>query len=132
MAPRLQKIAEAINEKAFGYTATVRPTWSSTDRKVGRLRVPGKGRKGFEIKVVNLNGDKLFEYDTSVHPYRTNHDAAEAISAIFGGPIWLPGVMPKPLTCWKCRAKENLRTRGKFTQTWQVFGPVLCPRCKDK
>lgn len=130
MSPRLTTIAAAINAKVKGYTAVARPSSTSTDRKLAGTRLvhPGKGRKGFSLVITNSEGREVFEYDTSVHPYRSNKEAAERIEG-FWGPIWLDGVEPKPLVCWKCKAVENKRTLGRFTSTFEVSGVCVCPKC---
>jgi hypothetical protein len=60
-APKLKTLARMIQAK-FGnlVTVTVQPWTVSTDRQIGRLRWPGKGRKGYRLLVrVNLSTPTL-------------------------------------------------------------------------
>ena len=49
-APRLDTIAAWVNENTR-MVAIVEPGFCNTDRQIGRLRWPGKGRTGRHIKV---------------------------------------------------------------------------------
>jgi hypothetical protein len=133
VSPRLPTIGQAFNEKVKGYVATVQASQTSTDRKLGDTRLvhKGKGRRGTSIVIRNLKGEKVFDYDTSVHPYRTAREAARYIADLWG-PIWHPDIKPKNLVCFKCRAVENDSTRGRFTNTIIVTGAVLCPDCSKR
>ena len=51
--------------EAAGYKAIVEPTVYNTDRKIGRLRKPGKGRKGLEIKVYDKKGELVLEHNNA-------------------------------------------------------------------
>jgi len=51
MARRLKTIAKEINETIPELNAAVEQGFYSTDRKVGRLRWPGKGREGNRILI---------------------------------------------------------------------------------
>lgn len=73
MARRLNTLAKVINESSRGFSATVVPGRSNTDRKVGRLRIPGKGREGNRLIVKNKKGQVVFDHN-SAEPYRTNAD----------------------------------------------------------
>jgi hypothetical protein len=132
VSPRLTSIAAAINAKVKGYKAEARPSWSSTDRKLAGTRLihPGKGRRGFSLVITNSEGREVFVYDTSVHSYRSNKEAAVRVEGLWG-PIWLNGVEPKLLVCWKCKAVENKRTQGRFTSTFEVTGACVCPKCSN-
>lgn len=73
-----------MNEHLAGYTATSSKSWSSTDRKIGRLRWPGKGRRGVRLEV-KRNDDHaiVFTHDSS-QTYRHNGEAVEKIAELAG------------------------------------------------
>lgn len=51
MARRLKTLAKLINDTMPGYRAEVSAEVMNTDRKMGRLRWPGKGRPGNCIRI---------------------------------------------------------------------------------
>jgi len=51
MARRLKQIAEDINARFPRLVATIEKGYCNTDRKIGRLRSPGKGRTGNRLVV---------------------------------------------------------------------------------
>lgn len=125
----LRTLAPIFNQKVRGYTATVRETWASTDRKIAgtRLRHPGKGRKGWAITILNAQKEVFFNYDTSRSSYGSQKEAAAQI-AEFWGEFWLPGVEPQVLVCRRCGAREDDKTRGRFVVRFSSPG-CLCPKC---
>lgn len=82
---RLPAMARAINLKVEGYTAVVEKTSTNTDRKVGRYRIPGKGREGNRLIVTNADGVKMFEHDASRGG--KNDGVAFTIEKLWG-PVW--------------------------------------------
>ncbi len=50
-APRLAIIAAAINRYGHGWSAETSEGYCNTDRKIGRLRRAGKGRRGTVIRI---------------------------------------------------------------------------------
>lgn len=77
--PTLARLAEFINSgtENHGHTATVEKSYSNTDRKIGRLRSPGKGRKGYELKVFR-GQECVFRHDSS-ETYRMNYEVCRWI-----------------------------------------------------
>lgn len=73
-ARRLKAIAAWINENVSELHAEVRSSYCNTDRKVGRLRWPGKGRNGNEILVFKSDAPCFDEYH---NPPVFRHNAAE-------------------------------------------------------
>jgi hypothetical protein len=71
MARRLKTIADWINENVEGLTATVKREHYNTDRKVGRYRIPKKGRWGNAITVTNSKGREVLHHN-SANGLRTN------------------------------------------------------------
>lgn len=86
-APRLAQIAALVNEHfPSAYSATVEPSWSSTDRPLGRtrLRIAGKGRRGNRL-IVTRNGTKVVDHDSS-QTYRENGEALEKVGRLVDHP----------------------------------------------
>lgn len=77
MARKLKTIAEEIN-KIQRLSAHIRKSFSNTDRKCGRQRIPGKGRDGF-LLTVQKDGETIFSHDSS-HPYRKNSEVEKWLS----------------------------------------------------
>jgi hypothetical protein len=127
-APRLRALVAAFNSKVTGYTATLEPSWSSTDRDIPgtRLRHPGKGRKGNKLTIRNSKGVELFCHDSS-QTYRTNSEIASRIENNWGR-IWEEGTKVKALVCRKCKVRETSKTQGQFTYYFMIGG-CLCPTC---
>ncbi len=130
MSPRLPTIARAFNERIKGYVATAEPSWTSTDRPLAGTRLVhhGKGRRGFEITIKNKMGEEVFRYDTSASSFRSNTEAAMGIERLWGA-IWFPEAKVKPIVCFKCREREDDKTRGRFRSTLVVSGVLFCPKC---
>ncbi len=71
-ARRLAAIAAWINENLPALEARIERSYCNTDRKVGRLRWPGKGRHGNKIIVTErATGSVLLDHD-GAQTYRTN------------------------------------------------------------
>lgn len=75
MARRLKTIAEWMNTNMPGYTAEIREGFCNTDRKCGRLRIPGKGRYGNRL-IVRKQGDIVLDHN-SAETYRTNEEVED-------------------------------------------------------
>lgn len=81
-ARRLKVIAEWINANVPALRARIERGYCNTDRKVGRLIWPGKGRTGNRIIVVRVaDGTKALDHNAA-ETYRTN-DEVEAWLADF-------------------------------------------------
>lgn len=130
-APRLPALAAAFNARVKGYKAVTKESFVSTDRKISgtRLSVHGKGRKGFEITVRNADGETVVYYNTAF-TYATNKGAAEELER-FWGRFWEEGSKLPQLRCFKCRARENAQTRGKFVNRFSSPG-LICPKCANQ
>jgi hypothetical protein len=74
MARRLRTIAKWVNANMAdkGYVARIERGYCNTDRKIGRLRSPGKGREGNKL-VVTRYGTRVLEHDSS-QTYRMNSE----------------------------------------------------------
>jgi hypothetical protein len=73
MARRLKTIAREINESIAGLRAKVVPGYCNTDRKAGRLRVPGKGRHGNRLIVTDVTGKTILDHN-GAETYRSNDE----------------------------------------------------------
>ena len=82
-APRLAAIAAWINGLGNGYTAEIVRGYCNTDRQIGRLRWPGKGREGNRLVVRAANGDVVIDHN-SAETYRVNEEAVEKAERLFG------------------------------------------------
>lgn len=76
-ARRLSAIAAWINSNlaANGFVARIEEGYCNTDRKAGRLRIPGKGRTGNRL-VVERNGAVVLDHN-SAETYRHNGEVEE-------------------------------------------------------
>lgn len=72
MARRLKTLAQEINT-IEGLTAEVVEGFFNTDRKVGRLRRPGKGRYGNRLIVRDAQGNIILDHN-GAETYRTNEE----------------------------------------------------------
>ena len=73
-ARTLKKIAEWVNSNpSLGLAANTRSVVYSTDRKAGRLRIPGKGRKGVLLTLTDESGKILFSHNSG-ETYRCNFE----------------------------------------------------------
>lgn len=73
-ARRLKQIAAWINENRQELVATAEPSMCNTDRKIGRLRWPGKGRKGSRIIVRRKKTGEVLLDHNSAETYRSNKE----------------------------------------------------------
>lgn len=74
---RLASLAKFINDRLPGYVAKIEPGYCNTDRKVGRLRIPGRGRNGNKL-VVRKNGEVVFDHNAA-ETYRKNSEVVNWI-----------------------------------------------------
>lgn len=102
MARRLATIARDINDNIDGFTATVERGYCSTDRKVGRLRVPGNGRYGSRLVVRNADGNVVLDHNSAI-PYRRNDE----------------------VETWLSHLKDTIDKQGPDLRTF-------CPHCRVK
>lgn len=71
---RLTTLAKEINEKLPGFQARIEEGYCNTDRKVGRLRVPGKGRRGNRLIVTDeATGEVVLDHNAA-ETYRHNSE----------------------------------------------------------
>jgi hypothetical protein len=75
-APSLIELARFISE-VMKLKVELAESWSDTDRSIGRLRSPGKGRHGKRLKVFK-NDQLIFDHDSS-ETYRHNTDVCHWI-----------------------------------------------------
>lgn len=75
MARRIKTIAEWINANMDGYKAEIIEGFCDTDRKAGRLRIPGKGRYGNRL-IVRKAGAVVLDHN-SAETYRRNEEIEE-------------------------------------------------------
>lgn len=67
----IKSLAKEIHERWPMLTVIVKQGYCNTDRKVGRLRIPGKGRKGSHIQVyawsteVGKLGERLLNHNNA-------------------------------------------------------------------
>lgn len=73
MGRRLKTIAADINDNCPGLTARVERGYCNTDRKIGRLRWPGKGRRGNRLIVTDDKGEVVLDHNAT-ETYRRNED----------------------------------------------------------
>ncbi len=84
-SPRLATLCAWINEHT-DHTARLEPWTTNTDRKIGRLRSPGKGRKGHKLYVYAPGaGMAVFPVFTheSGETYRRNSEVVAWITETF-------------------------------------------------
>lgn len=81
MARRLSTIAKWVNSNLAdeGYRARIENGYCNTDRKVGSLRWPGRGRTGSRL-IVERHGVCVFDHN-SAETYRTNAEVEDWLSA---------------------------------------------------
>jgi len=75
MARRLKTLADEIN-RVPGYRAVLERGYCNTDRKVGRLRSPGKGRWGTRLIVYGPGGEVVLDHN-SAEAYRRNSEVED-------------------------------------------------------
>lgn len=86
--PRLKSLAKYINENMPAYEAQVVAGYCNTDRKIGRLRWPGKGRHGNRLKVRRRSDNKMVFDHNAAETYRCNDEVVQWIKRVEGG--WEP------------------------------------------
>lgn len=87
-ARRLKTIAKYINENWPDYEARIVDGYCDTDRKIGRLRIPGKGRTGNRLQV-RRKADKVVVLDhNAAETYRCNDEVEYWVKRVEGG--WEP------------------------------------------
>jgi hypothetical protein len=74
--PSLKEMGDFINER-LGYKVRIEKGECNTDRKAGRLRIPGKGRIGNRL-IVTHKGQVLLDHN-SAETYRHNTEVAKWI-----------------------------------------------------
>lgn len=72
MARRLKTLARIIEDE-LGYTTRITRAHVNTDRKIGRLRSPGKGRVGNFLEVFDADGNLIFSHNAA-ETYRHNDE----------------------------------------------------------
>jgi predicted Zn-ribbon and HTH transcriptional regulator len=102
MGRRLATIAREINEDIPGFTATIERGYCNTDRKMGRLRWPGKGREGNRLIVRNEAGKVVLDHNAA-ETYRNNAEVEE----------------------WLGRLKDTIDRTGPQLRTF-------CPHCRKR
>lgn len=83
MARRLKTLATAINRNLPHLKAEIVEGYCNTDRKVGRLRWPGKGRYGNRLIVKHRKTDEVVLDHNSVETYRNNKEVEDWFMAQF-------------------------------------------------
>jgi len=78
-APRLKDIAWYVNNFMPEYEAEIEEGYCNTDRKIGRLRSPGKGRYGNQIIIRNIKTNEIIIDHNSAETYRRNNDVCEKL-----------------------------------------------------
>jgi len=61
-----------VNMSRYGYLAKIEAGYCNTDRKIGRLRIPGKGRHGNRL-IVLREGVAVLDHNAA-ETYRTNSE----------------------------------------------------------
>lgn len=86
-APSLKQLAEFINEWLPKLEAKIVEGYCDTDRKIGRLRWPGKGRTGNKIVVEKRRGKRgrypFYEHNAA-DTYRHNGEVVRWIAKQVG------------------------------------------------
>lgn len=80
MARRLKQIAEWINANMPSYTAEIAEGYCNTDRKAGRLRIPGKGRYGNRL-IARKAGAVVLDHN-SAETYRRNEEVEQWLNDV--------------------------------------------------
>jgi len=78
-APRLKDIAWYVNNFMPEYEAEIEEGYCNTDRKIGKLRSPGKGRYGNQIIIRNIKTNEIIIDHNSAETYRRNNDVCEKL-----------------------------------------------------
>ena len=68
--------ANELTFEGHAVAAKIEPSYTNTDRKIGRLRWPGKGRRGLKLTIwyERLGRQPVFEHDSS-ETYRRHKEA---------------------------------------------------------
>lgn len=82
MALTLHKLAEMIRTEWPDLQVKVEKDWTSTDRQVGRLIHPGKGRRGLRLLVTDTaqmtpTGPQTIYVHSSAETYRRNSEVLD-------------------------------------------------------
>lgn len=90
--PRLKTLARFIRATWPALRVEVRAVTESTDRKVGRLRIPGKGRRGNELEVYRHAPETLAGWEriyshNAAETYRSNDEVCRWIVEALEGKI---------------------------------------------
>ena len=102
-ARKIPQMADAIRAEFPELRVECRPSTYNTDRKCGRLRIPGKGRAGYVIRIYNANGDQLLSHHSG-ETYRKNYEVEHWIEEYRAGRrSWMWGSERewKPPKNWK-------------------------------
>lgn len=104
-ARKIPAIAVAIREEFPELRVECRPSTYNTDRKChgGRIRIPGKGRKGTIIRVYNAAGEQLLSHHSG-ETYRKNYEVEHWVEEYRAGRrswTWSSEEEWKPPKNWK-------------------------------
>jgi hypothetical protein len=72
----LKTVAKDIEAKLPGWKTKVERSFVNTDRKIGRLRSPGKGRYGLRLRVFNPQGHLVIDHNNA-ETYRSTSEVEE-------------------------------------------------------
>ena len=61
--------ANLVTDDGIAVKAVVEPWTTSTDRKAGRLRIPGRGRKGLRLTITLVEDQKNYRMVACVLPH---------------------------------------------------------------
>ena len=83
-SPRLHKIASYIKENLPLYEVKIVEGYCNTDRKIGRLRSPGKGRYGNRLIVTRKSDNSVVIDHNSAETYRQNCEVCDKVVKLEG------------------------------------------------
>lgn len=83
-SPKLKQLADFINKYLPLYKATIEKGFCNTDRKIGRLRHPGKGRYGNRIIVIKKSDGSVVIDHNSAETYRKNYEVCAKLVDLEG------------------------------------------------
>jgi len=78
-SPRLKQLAKFINENIKSVEAVIEDGYCNTDRKIGRLRSPGKGRYGNKLVVRDTETNAIVYEHNAAETYRENYEVCQWI-----------------------------------------------------
>ena len=84
-ARRLKALAKYINESWPEYEAKILEGYCDTDRKIGRLRIQGKGRTGNRLVVRRIEDKACVLDHNSSETYRRNDEVEYWIKRVEDG-----------------------------------------------